>query len=119
MICHVAPTFLSGSIGNYYYHVLNEYWINGKEEKFADQSVYEDLSCGNSYGPKYTIADHCIYFDVNQARLAADIHQTLALPVVFYPPHVLPPLPKRIRVVLSDVSDTLLRKYTDFKARNG
>lgn len=106
---------MSGSIGDYYYHVSNEYWLNGNKEKFCDRSIYEDPSCGNSYGPYYSGVDHLMFFDVNHVRTMSDIHEMLAVPVVFNPTDVLPPLPKAVQIAVGDISEAITRNYTTLR----
>ncbi len=110
LVPHVPPTSLFGTIiYDYYYHVLNEYWIHDSGEKFANQSTYEDPTCSNSLGPLYTPIDHEQYFDVNHLRcLLSDLHELLAVPVIFNPPDVLPPFPKPIQNSLSEFADIVV-----------
>lgn len=100
-------------IYNYYYHVLNEYWINGNVSKFADPSVYEDINCSDSLGPLYTPLDHFTYFDVDQSYCLADfVEEFTAIPYVILPVEDVPELPTFIQILLSDVGILLTEIVT-------
>ncbi|XP_037037057.1 lipase-like [Bradysia coprophila] len=105
IVSHLPPTSILGTtiISDYYYHAMNEYWINGDEEKFASRSGYEDPSTANSYGPKYSTTDHSSYFDVKPSVTSAV--QGLAVAIFFQPPDILPPIPEPIRNFLDAVTD--------------
>lgn len=95
----VAPTSVLGTpiLGDYYIHSQTEYWINGTNGRFADDSTYEDPTCSNSMGPAYSVIDHFQYFDAN--LLVCWLNQPLlwvAIPNVVQPIGVIPPLPSFI-----------------------
>ncbi|KAJ6632995.1 Lipase [Pseudolycoriella hygida] len=117
VVCHVAPTSIVGTeiVTEFYYHALTEYWIDGDQEQFADQSTYEDPNLSNSRGPQYMPIDHFSYFDVNYMRMAADLHEWLAIPGVLHPVDVFPPLPKPIQSWLSDLSDKIVARSKDIR----
>lgn len=89
--------------------------MNNDEEKFASNFVYEDPTTANSNGPLYLYPDHFFYFDVNHLRSITDIHQTLAVPIVFQPTDVLPPFPKPIRNGINDLADLYARVFKKIK----
>ncbi len=94
---------------DYYYHVQNEYLIDGNQEKFADRSVYEDGSNANSYGPLYSGLDHFKYFDVNHLQCLTDALEVIAIPIVFQPTDILPPLPEHIQIKVRAIGDLPIR----------
>lgn len=90
---------------DYYYHVQNEYLIDGDQGKFANRSMYEDARNANSYGPLYSFFDHFTYFDVTHYQCLTDLLQVTAIPDVFQPTDVLPPLPEHIQIKLREIGD--------------
>ncbi len=83
---------------DYYVHPQTEFWINGeKNQKYCQQTVYEDPKCSMSMGPVYSVLDHLFYFDTNVASVLGQPLQLISLPLkLLNPVDALPPLPKPI-----------------------
>jgi len=105
----VPVSILGTSIAfDYYHHVLNEYYINGDESKFAVPSVYEDRNCSNSLGPLYSVPDHFTYFDVMHLQCLPDLIQEFtAIPNVIFPIEDIPEMPRFIQILLGDLGALL------------
>lgn len=113
LVCHLPPTSILGTnfLADFYHHTQIEYWIKGdegKDGKFADQSVYEDSTCSNSLGPLYSALDHLYYFDIHILECISDAQELLALPEILEPFGVVPPLPQIIHITLTDIGDKVL-----------
>lgn len=86
-------------LGGYYVHPQTEFWINGKnDQKFCNESVYEDPTCSSSIGPAYSIFDHGLYFDADYATcILGQPGEILAIPdSILQPVGTIPPLPQPI-----------------------
>lgn len=86
--------------------MLNEYWIiSDFAAKFAVPSSYEDPTCSNSLGPLYNAVDHLTYFNVSHLQCLGDVNEYLAIPASLTPVPDVPPFPKQIQILLSDVGE--------------
>lgn len=109
IFCHLPPTSVASliTIGDYFIHCAPEFWINGQEEqRFCNETVYEDPKCTNSLAPFYSLSDHFSYFDINLLNVLGQPLQYTELPLGLFQPHdVLPPLPKPIDKFIGSVTD--------------
>lgn len=111
MFCHFPPTSVASLLttGDYFVHCAPEFWINGQDEqRFCDDTVYEDPKCSNSLAPLYCIADHFSYFDINLLNFMGQPVRILELPFGLPQPTILPPLPKPIEKFIGSVTDLAL-----------
>lgn len=68
IIPHFPPTSLldTSLLYDYYIQTHAEFWIKSDtQQRFCNQSFYEDPTCSDSVGPNYNLADHFGYFGLN------------------------------------------------------
>jgi len=105
IITHVPPVSVLSVLnttlaaGDFYYHAQTEFWVNGESgQRWCNQTIYEDPTCGNSMGPLYEVSDHLQYFDANYLTCYTEQPAgLLSLPLgILNPVETIPALPTKI-----------------------